>query len=181
MIHVKYVSRDQILRIQEDITERKKADGMSAILEARLLQAQKMESLGILVAGVAHNINNVLAIVMGTASLREQNVVEPKDLKAYKTIGTVCKRGRDVVKSLMQFARPTMSSQAPFELHSLIMEVCVLLENTTNNRIAIVKDFIGEPIWINGDSSAINHALMNICINSLNAMPNGGTITLRTT
>jgi PAS domain S-box-containing protein len=166
--------------VKEDITERKKADGMNAILEARLLQAQKMESLGILVAGVAHNINNVLAIVMGTASLREQNVVEPKDLKAYKTIGTVCKRGRDVVKSLMQFARPTMSSQAPFELHSLIMEVCVLLENTTNNRIAIVKDFIGEPIWINGDSSAINHALMNICINSLNAMPNGGTITLRT-
>jgi signal transduction histidine kinase len=139
-----------------------------------------MESLGILVAGVAHNINNVLAIIMGTASFREQGVIEPPDRKAYQTIVKACRRGRDVVNSLMQFARPTLSSQAPFDLHALIREVCELLGNTTSHRIRFLEVFAKEPVWLSGDVGTINHSLMNLCINAIDAMPRGGTLTLRT-
>lgn len=166
--------------VKEDITEHKGAEEENSKLRDKLHQAEKMESLGILVAGVAHNINNVLAIIMGTASLREEQAVEPADLKAYKTIGTVCKRGREVVKSLMQFARPTFSNRIPIELHGLIKEVRTHLENTLSNRIKIVEEFVKEPLWINGNHTEISDALMNICINALDALPNEGIVLLRT-
>jgi len=168
-------------KLQQEIAEHLRTEEEKARLEAQLQQSQKMESLGILVAGVAHNINNVLAIIMSTASLREQILPGPPDLKAYDTIGKACRRGRDVVTSLMQFARPTLSSQAPFDLHGLIREVCDLLGNTTSDRIRIAEAFAERPLWIFGDAGAINHALMNLFINSLDAMPTGGTLTLRTT
>lgn len=164
----------------QDITERKKAEAEKSTLQAQLQQAQKMESLGILVAGVAHNFNNILAIIMGTASFREQGVVDPLDQKAYATIGKVCKRGRDVVRSLMQFARPSLSNQVPFELHALIREVGILLENTTSNRVKIIERFINEPLWVNGDAGTINHGLVNLCLNAIDAMPDGGNLVLRT-
>jgi len=163
-----------------DISERRRAEDEKARLEAQLQQAQKMESLGILVAGVAHNINNALAIIMGTASMRELGVLDPRDQKAYQTIGKACKRGRDVVSSLMQFARPTLSTQAPFDLHALIRETCDLLGNTTSKRIRILEAFTEHPLWMSGDAGTISHSLMNLCINSIDAMPAGGTLTLRT-
>ena len=163
-----------------DVTERKLAAEHQRALEAQLQQSQKMESLGVLVAGVAHNINNVLAIVMGTASLREQFVAEPSDREAYQSIGKVCMRGREVVKSLIHFAQPTLAVRAPLELHSLIREVCGLLDSTSRNRVRIVEAFAPEPLWINGDAGSINHALVNLCLNALDAMPDGGLLTLRT-
>jgi C4-dicarboxylate-specific signal transduction histidine kinase/ActR/RegA family two-component response regulator len=144
------------------------------------LESQNMESLGTLVAGVAHNINNVLAIIMGTASMREDIVTEPSDIKAYHTIGKVCRRGRDVVKSLIAFANPTLSTQVPFELNALIEEACALLESTIKNRIKIIETFADESLWINGDAGSINHVLLNLCLNAIDAMPDVGTLSLRT-
>jgi len=164
----------------QDITERKQGAERQRRLEAQLQQAQKMESLGILVAGVAHNINNVLSVIMGTASLREGVVTEPSDLEAYQIIGKVCRRGRDVMKSLIRFAKPGLTLQAPFELHALIQEVCALLAKTTGDRVKIVVALSEAPIWIDGDAGSINHVLVNLCINAMEAMPNGGILTLRT-
>jgi PAS domain S-box-containing protein len=169
-----------LLGISEDITERRQAEQERRKLDERVSQVQKLEALGGLVAGVAHNINNVLAAIMATASLRENLATEPKDLEAYRIIGTACRRGRDVVKSLTHFAQPTLSSKTPLELHALITEVRVLLENTTRNRIEIIEEFAGEPLWTLGDAGSLSHALMNLCLNSLDAMPAGGTLTLRT-
>ena len=163
-----------------DISERKRTEKEKDKLRAQLQQSQKLESLGTLVAGVAHNINNVLAIIMGTASYREESAVDNADLKAYKTIGNACARGRDVVRSLVQFAKPTISNQAPFELHTLIQELRCLLENTTGNRIQIIETFVDEPLWVKGDAGTFNHALLNLSINAVDAMPNGGALIFRT-
>jgi len=163
-----------------DITELKQADGERQLLENQLHQAQKMESLGILVSGVAHNINNVLGIIMGTASLREQRVNEPADQEAYQNIGKVCLRGREVVRSLIHFAQSTQGNQTPFDLNSLIDEVYALLESTTRNQIKIVEAFAEESLWIKGNAGEISHIFVNLGINSLDAMPDGGILTFRT-
>lgn len=128
-----------------EISERKRAEEERRKFEERAVQAQKLEALGVLVAGVAHNINNALAIIMGTASLREQIVTSPPDREAYQSIGKACLRGRDVVKSLIHFAQPTLSSQAPFELHGLVKEVAALMDSTSRNRIQAVEAFAPGP------------------------------------
>jgi len=172
--------REILISMVLDITELKQVEAEKNELNAQLQQAQKMESLGTLVAGVAHNLNNVLAIVMGMASLREEAASEPADQEAYQSIGKVCMRGRDVVKSLIHFAQPTLSYQAPLELNSLIQEVCALLESTTRNRIKIVEALYEEPLWSHGNAGDISHILVNLGINSLDAMPDGGVLTFRT-
>ncbi len=144
------------------------------------VQAQKMESLGTLVAGVAHNLNNVLAIALGTASVREDLAAEPADREAYQSIAKVCRRGRDVVKALIHFAQPTLVTQAPFELNAMVQEVCALLESITRKRIGIIGSLSGEPLWINGNSGDINHVLVNLGVNALDALPDGGTLAMRT-
>jgi len=174
-------SRDWFITgIIRDITERKLAETEKRTFMKHLNQIQALESLGVMVAGIAHNINNVLAIIMGTASLREQSAAGSADLDAYRTIGKACLRGRDVMRSLIQFGQPALSNQAPFELHALIEEVCSLLENTTRNRLKFIHAFFPEPLWIKGDASSFNHVLVNLCLNAMDAMSEGGVITFRT-
>jgi len=174
-------SRDWFITgIIRDITERKLAETEKRTFMKHLSQIQAMESLGVMVAGIAHNINNVLAIIMGTANLREQSTVESADLDAYRIIGKACLRGRDVMKSLIQFGQPALSIRAPFELHALIKEVCSLLENTTQNRLEFVPAFFPEPLWIDGEVASLNHVLVNLCLNAMDAMAEGGVITFRT-
>ena len=148
--------------------------------EEHLAQVRKLESLGTLVAGIAHNINNVLAIAMGTASLREQLAREPADLEAYQTIGRVCRRGREVVKSLIHFAQPIPAPRAPLELHGPLLAFRALLGSIAGPGVTIREAHARHPLWINGDAASIGQTLMALCLNALDAMPGGGTLTIRT-
>ena len=163
-----------------DITERKQTEEAQRKLDERLSQIQRLDALGNLAAGVAHNMNNVMAVIMGMASTQEKQTTGASDREAYAIIGKACRRGRDVVKSLIQFVKPTLASSAPLELHQSLGEVRDLLKNTTQNRIQIIEAFAGESLWIQGDAGNLNGALVNVCLNAVDAMPNGGTLTFRT-
>jgi PAS domain S-box-containing protein len=174
-----------IIIMTELISDRKEAEQALRLveeqrrkMEERLLQTQKLESLGVLVAGVAHNFNNLLAIIMGTASMQEQVVTDPAELAALQVIGTACQRGRALVQSLSHFGRPSLAHQAPFELQALLDEVRVLLASTAQKECAIAASEAGDPLWILGDASSVSTVLMNLCLNGLDAMPKGGTLTL---
>lgn len=166
--------------VLSDITDRKRAEEDRRRLDERASHVQKLVALGDLVAGVSHNMNNVLAAIMATASAHGLTASHPEDVEAYAMIDTACRRGRSVVKSLMQFSRPTVSNLAPVDLHALITEVRCFLENTIHNRIQIVESFAGEPLWVHGEDGSLNHVLMNLCLNALDASPDGGRLTLRT-
>jgi PAS domain S-box-containing protein len=169
-----------VIRTILDITGRKQAELENAKLQGQLVQSQKMDSLALLVAGVAHNINNVLAVVMGTASLRDQAAADPADREAYQSISMACRRGREVMRSLIQFGQPVLAHQAPLDLHEVIREVRALVANISRNRVRVVEALAPEPLWIQGDAGSISHVLMNLCINALDAMAEGGILRLGT-
>ena len=176
-----YAKRDRLTyATARDVTDLRKAAEERRALQEKLVQAQKLEALGVMVAGVAHNINNVLAAVMATASLSAEAATGARDLESYRIIGDACRRGRDVVKSLVHFSQPSLSNAGPFELHALITEVRALLASTTRSRFQILEAFAAEPLWIFGNMGDLNHALMNLCLNALDAMADGGTLTIRT-
>jgi CheY-like chemotaxis protein len=145
-----------------------------------MIQAQRLEALGVLVAGVAHNFNNIMAIIMGTASMQEQLATDPGQLEALRIIDMACQRGRTLVRSLTHFARPSIPNQVPVELRGLLGELRDLLTNTARRNVAIVGAAAPEPVWIMGDPGSFNVAVMNLCLNGLDAMPEGGTLTIRT-
>ncbi|MEN9308949.1 MAG: hypothetical protein RL173_2881 [Fibrobacterota bacterium] len=167
-----------VLGIGRDITARRQAEDERRALDERMNNTQKLEALGVLVAGVSHNINNVLAAILGSASLRENLATDPDDRETYAMISTATRRGRDVVKSLLQFSRPTLSERAPVEVNGLLAEVVKLYRSTSLDRVKIVEDLVSEPLWIQGDAGSITNSFMNLCINAFDAMPDGGTITV---
>ncbi|MDR3669285.1 MAG: response regulator [Holophaga sp.] len=171
--------RPTLLAFCRDRTRSKQDEAERRELEERLNRIQALEAQGVLAAGVAHNLNNVLAVIMGTASLHREDTSDPLASSDFRTIDSACRHGRSVINSLLQFAQPSLSSQAPFELRALIGDVRLLLENTTRNSVHLVAQLSEEPLWVHGDAGAVSHALMNLCLNALDALPDGGTLTFR--
>jgi signal transduction histidine kinase/ActR/RegA family two-component response regulator len=150
-------------------------------IESEQFQAKKLEAVKTMAAGVAHNINNILAVVMSTAGSREELTGSEEELKADQIIEAACKRGRDVVRSMIQLTQTSLSDAEPVELHVLIAELPFLLESSTRDRIKVVAALSPEPLWIVGNAGILSSALMNLCLNAIDAMPDGGSLTLRTT
>jgi PAS domain S-box-containing protein len=163
-----------------DISEHKRAEAERSLLEAQLFQAQRLESLGNLAGGVAHDINNVLAAILGLASSNRERVPPGPLAQSLDTITSACMRGREVVKSLLYFARKDMAAAGPVDLNLLVRQIVHLLDATTLKRVRITTD-LQEPLGLlEGEEAAISHALMNLCVNALDAMPGGGALVIRT-
>jgi len=150
-------------------------------LEAQLQQAQKMESLGSLAGGVAHDLNNVLGAILSLASAQQEAGELPPGLsRSLDTIVKACLRGRDVIKSLLYFSRKGLDSTKPLDLNALLRELTQLLAHTTLKRVQLDLELEEGLPRVLGDASALSHAVMNLCVNAVDAMPGGGTLTLAT-
>lgn len=164
-----------------DLTERRQAEAEREKLQAHLLRSRKMESLGSLAGGVAHDMNNVLGAILGLASVHANEAPEGSRLRrGMETIISACERGGTLVKGLLGFARQDLAEERILDLNALVRDQVALLERTTLQRICLETD-LQEPLRpVKGDPSALSHALMNLCVNAVDAMPEGGTLTLRT-
>jgi PAS domain S-box-containing protein len=171
----------RIIGVNQDRTAQVEAEAEHRRLQAELQQAEKLESIGSLAGGVAHDMNNVLAAILGLASaLRTDFDDDDPRAASLDTITRACDRGRDVVKSLLYFARRDLEAMGPVDLNIILEEVVHLLTHTTLRRIDITKDF-QEPLGlIEGDGGALSHALINLCVNAVDAMPEGGSLRLST-
>jgi len=169
------------VNVVEDLTSEKAAEAERQELTENLNQAQKMESLGTLAAGIAHDMNNVLAAILGTAEIIQTGSAAEEDLARYLgTIIRACERGRDLVKNLTAFARKDLQKARLLDLNQLVQEEMALLSRTTLRRVEVRSDLAADLPPILGEPSAISSALMNLCVNAVNAMPFGGILTLRT-
>lgn len=164
-----------------DISELMNAEDECRRLERQMNQAQKLECLGSLAGGLAHDINNVLAAIQGLASVQEEQAPPGTSLRhALETIVKACGRGGSLAKGLLGFARQGLAEEKVFDLNLLIRDLTDLLERTTLKRVAVLVDLEPDLQRIKGDPAALQHALMNLCVNGVDAMPEGGTLTLRT-
>ncbi|MFH0976478.1 MAG: PAS domain S-box protein [Spirochaetota bacterium] len=172
---------NQIFAVARDITALTQNESERKKLEAQLIQAQKLESLGTMASGIAHDFNNILNIIMGYASLIKQSDINDSELlKSAENILDAGWRGADLVKQLLTFARKSESVFQSVQVNNIITEISRLLKETFPKTIEIKCELQEELPLITGDSTQIHQIFLNLCVNARDAMPLGGTITIRT-
>jgi len=167
--------------ISTDISLLKQAEAERRDLQHQLQQAQKMDSLGTLAGGVAHDMNNVLGAILGLASANLE--ILPEGTPTYQAFATISKaavRGGKMVKSLLNFARMSSAEARVLDLNTILNEDIQLLERTTLAQVRLDIDLAPDLHPMRGDASSLTHAIMNLCVNAVDAMPENGTLTLST-
>jgi two-component system cell cycle sensor histidine kinase/response regulator CckA len=161
-----------ILIINTNITEKKN-------YEAQLLRSQRMESIGALAGGIAHDLNNALApVIMGAELLKQDPNMEKRDL-LLDTVLASASRGKDMVRQLLSFARGSQSRNGSVQIESLLKEMIKILRDTFPKSIAIDSSVNGKTCIVRGDVTELHQVLLNLCINARDAMlPHGGRLTL---
>jgi PAS domain S-box-containing protein len=163
----------------QDITGKVETELERRRLQEERQHSEKLESLGSLAGGIAHDMNNVLAAIMGMASALRATCTD-HDLRArpLDSILHASSRGRDLVKGLSDFARKGLEEIHRFDLNELLRKEAELLGHARTHQVQLALDLDPLP-WILGDASALGSAIMNLGINALDAMPEGGTLSFK--
>ena len=150
-------------------------------LHEELLQAQKMESIGTLAGGIAHDFNNLLNVILGYASLLEQSAANPTQVTAgVDVIKETVTRGSSLVRQLLAVARKSETQFERLEINSLLQGLHALLQETFPKTIDVFLRLEPSLPTLMVDPNQIHQAMLNLCLNSRDAMPEGGELLLRT-
>lgn len=166
-------SPSSVLVINTDVTERKK-------LEAQFLRAQRMESIGTLVGGIAHDLGNLLVpILLGVKVLSQRYADNEKTLRTLDMIRRSAQRGSDMVKQVLAFARGVEGERAQLQPNTVIQEVEKITAETFPASIQVNVE-VPEDLWtVVGDTTQLQQVLMNLSVNARDAMPEGGRLHIR--
>jgi PAS domain S-box-containing protein len=157
-----------------DITERK-------ALEAQLLQAQKLESLGTLAGGIAHDFNNMLTGILGFTQLLSERVDPTSEIAAgLRRVDRLGQRAADMIRQLLTFSRKEVTEKTSLSLHPLLKEIGKLLGRTIPENIEIDLGLDRGDLRIEADPTQLHQVMMNLAINARDAMPQGGRLTIET-
>ena len=165
---------NSIVRLIEDISERKS-------LESQVRQAQKMEVLGRLAGGVAHDFNNMLMVLGGFTELLERSVAQESPARLYlDQIQRTTQKATAVTNQLLAFSRKQVVELRPMDLHKALTESEFMLPRLLGSDIVLTFRHEAEKSWILSDPSQIEQVVANLAINARDAMPNGGNLTIST-
>ncbi|GAA6622381.1 response regulator [Scytonema sp. NUACC26] len=160
-----------ILVVNTDITEKKE-------LEAQFFRAQRLESIGTLASGIAHDLNNVLAPILMTAQLLESQLRDERSKRLLPILISNAKRGANLVKQVLSFTRGIEGDRTLLQLNHLIREIQQVVKETFPKSIEFSCQ-IPQNLWaVSGDATQIHQVLMNLCVNARDAMPDGGYLTI---
>src|SRR5207245_801572 len=162
-------------RMQERTASRRPEIAERTRLEQQRLQSQKMEALGQLDGGIAHDFNNLLTVIMGNLSLaRIQSDQDAKTAALLQAAEQGAHRASDLTRQLLAVGRRTFNMPKAFDLHEVVTEVVQILKRTIDPRI-VIDTPAPEVVWlVHADSGQMFQALMNLCVNARDAMPDGG-------
>ena len=149
-------------------------------LKDQLMQSQKMEAIGQLAGGVAHDFNNQLGGIIGSAELIKHFTQDEKILKYADLILGAAQSSANLTKQLLAFARKGKETSMPVDLNKTIMQITQLLQRSLDKKINILHDFKSYNTFTIGDPAQLENAILNIAINAGHAMPKGGEITFST-
>ena len=157
-----------ILTVNTDITEKK-------LLETQVLRAQRMESIGTLASGIAHDLNNALAPILISIQLLEQKLPDEQSQRLLKMLEKNTRRGADLVKQVLSFARGLEGQRTTLQLGPLISDIEQIAKQTFPKAVEINTDIPTQNLWtISGNTTQLHQVLMNLCLNARDAMPEGG-------
>jgi PAS domain S-box-containing protein len=163
-----------ILVVNTDITQKN-------LLESQFLRAQRLESIGTLASGIAHDLNNVLAPILMTAQLLESQLHDQRSKRLLPILINNAKRGANLVKQVLSFTRGMEGDRTLLQPKHLINEIKEVVRETFPKTIQ-VSDEIAQNLWmISGDATQLHQVMMNLCVNARDAMPNGGKLTIYAT
>lgn len=160
-----------VLAINFDVTEKKK-------LESQLLRAQRMESIGTMAGGIAHDLNNVLAPIVMACDIVKEMIVEPEGLKLLEAMKKSARRGADLVRQLLTFARGVQGQRVLVDVSTLLNDLFLLMRETFPKSIRLDFQGPGECSPVRGDPTQLHQVFLNLCVNARDALPRGGHLTL---
>lgn len=160
-----------LLLINTDVTEKKK-------LEAQFLRAQRIDSIGTLAGGIAHDLNNVLNPILIAAGLLRDEPLSPSARSLVEAIEAGGQHGAALIRQLLAFARGADGVHVELQSHRLVSNLSQMLRPTLPGNIQLAVN-CAEGLWrVRGDATQLNQVLLNLCINARDALPHGGRITI---
>jgi two-component system, cell cycle sensor histidine kinase and response regulator CckA len=161
-----------ILSVNTEVTQKK-------LLEAQLLRSQRLESIGTLAGGIAHDLNNVLAPVLMSVELLQMKLHDPQSQRVLETLGKNVKRGANLLKQVLSFSRGVEGKQTIVPVKQLMQEIEQIVKQTFPKSITCQID-LSENLWyISGNTTQLHQVLMNLVLNARDAMPSGGCLTMK--
>jgi two-component system, cell cycle sensor histidine kinase and response regulator CckA len=162
-----------ILVVNTDVTAKKQ-------LEAQFFRAQRMESIGTLASGIAHDLNNILTPVLTTAQLLQMKPgnLDERSLHMLKILETNARRGAEIIKQVLSFARGVEGNDTVLQTKHLIREIQQIIQETFPKSIEVEVD-VPQELWtVIGNATQLHQVLMNLCVNARDAMPEGGLLSI---
>src|SRR6185436_15307027 len=145
--------------VAADITDKKQ-------LEQQFLRAQRLESIGNLASGIAHDLNNVLAPILMSVRVFRSKLTQPEDQEVLASMEATVRRGADIVRQVLTFARGVDGAWKPLDLSRLIGDLHRILHDTFPRSVRIETAIAPGLPAINGDATQIYQVLMNLCVNA---------------
>jgi len=157
--------------VAEDVTDRKR-------LERHVLRAQRLESVGTLAGGIAHDINNALAPILTSIGLLRLELAAPRRHEILDTIEASARRGAQMVRRIMAFAGGEEGERGPLHLASVVEDVARVVRDTFPRRLELAVHLPAEAWVLHADPTQLHQLIRSLCVNARDAMPRGGRLTL---
>lgn len=166
---------NSILNVDTDITDKKQ-------LESQFLSAQRLESLGTLASGIAHDLNNIFTPILGIAEVLPLQFpsLDGRTQNLLKILSDSTRRGVDLVTQILSFSQGAAGENTAIQVHDVIAEIQQIVLQTFPKNIETIFNYADSLATIEADSTLIHQVLMNLCVNARDAMPNGGILTVST-